>query len=199
VPVFRPDPNRNLKEHNDMSSPETEKLAAALDDVLTDPESLRAIYAYMNHPAVKALIDTPERRQQLATTESTVAAMGDAYGGASPTEVPMWIRLGLLSATTAWVADTTRTCMHCPRPDGPVPGWAAAWKPSLVVCPQCLHMLATGGGVEEYRCDGCGRISMPEDGGVRVASLSTGALTYRFGACPDCWTDFEAVAQSIGA
>lgn len=182
-----------------MSTPETEKLAAALDDVLTDPESLRAVFDYMNHPAVKALIDTPERRQQLAATEATVAAMGDAYGGASPTEVPMWIRLGLLSAATAWAAGKTRTCMHSPSPDGPVPGWAAAWKPGLVVCPACLHMLATGGGVEEYRCDGCGRISLPEDGGVRVASLSTGALTYRFGACPDCWTEFDAVAQSVGA
>lgn len=182
-----------------MSTPETEKLAVALDDVLTDPESVRAIYAYMNHPAVKPLIDTPGRRQQLATTEATIAAMGDAQGAASADEVPMWVRLGTLSAVSAWVADQARTCLHDPRADGPVPGLAAAWKPGLVVCPQCLHMLATGGGVEEYRCDGCGRISLPEDGGVRVASLSTGALTYRFGACPDCWTAFGAFEESIGA
>ncbi|WP_018601021.1 hypothetical protein [Mycobacterium sp. 155] len=181
-----------------MSTSETEKLAAALDDALTDPESLRAIFCYMNHPAVKALYDTPERRQRVAAIEATTAALPGANGAVTSTDVPMWVRLGMLSVTTAWVAGEARTCMHDPRPDGSVPGWAVAWKPDLVACPQCLHLLEAGG-IEEYRCDCCGRISLPEDGGVRVASVGNGSLLYRAGACPDCWTGFDAALRSVGA
>lgn len=182
-----------------MSTAENEKLAVALDDALTDPASLRAISYYMSQPEVRALYDNIERRRRLEAIEATAEALAGATGAVTPTEVPMWVRLGMLSVTTAWVAGDARTCMHDPRADGAVPGWAVAWKPNLVACPQCLHLLEAGGGVEEYRCDCCGRVSLPEHGGVAVATVGNGSLLYRAAACPDCWTEFKAAARSVGA
>ncbi|MDO3110468.1 hypothetical protein [Mycobacteroides abscessus] len=182
-----------------MSTPETERLAVALDDALTDPASMRAIIDYLNHPAVKAVMDTAERQQRLGAIASTVNALPGDSGAVRTQDVPMWVRLGALSVITAWVAGTARTCMHAPVPDGPVPGWAVAWKPDLVVCPQCLHLLSTASDVEEFRCDCCGRISLEEDGGVAVATLANGSLLYRAGACPDCWTGFDAAVSAVGA
>lgn len=183
-----------------MMTPETAQLAAAMDEALTDPESLKALLDYMDHPAVKAIMDTPERRQRLAAMaamiESEVDSANEAGGSGGPTapvEVPDWIRLGMIAVATAWVADEVRTCMHNLRPDGAVPGWAVAWKPDLVVCPECLHLLEAGG-VEEFRCDCCGRISLPKAGGVGYTTVATDSLLYRAGACPSCWTGLNAAA-----
>lgn len=180
-----------------MSTANTERLAVALDEALTDPESWRAIRDFMNHPSVWAAMNTPEYRQRNEHIAATMDALPGDNGPVRTADVPAWVRLGALSVTTAWVAGKARTCMHSPRPDGPVACWAVAWKPDLVVCPQCLHLLDAGGEVEEYRCDCCGRISLEEDGGIAVSTLVTGSLMYRAGACPDCWTEFGTAVRAL--
>lgn len=69
-------------------TPETAQLAVAMDEALTDPESLKALLDYLDHPAVKAIMDTPERRQRLAAVgamvESEVESASEAGGYGDP-------------------------------------------------------------------------------------------------------------------
>jgi hypothetical protein len=71
-----------------------------------------------------------------------------------------WIRLGLLDAFVTFAAGQAKTCKHSPTLTTPQPVWSAAWKPNLVVCSQCVHLLriARHSPVDKT-CDCCGRVT----------------------------------------
>ena len=77
-------------------------------------------------------------------------------------------------------AGGSRTCLHAPTWHG----WlvAAAWRPGLVVCPQCAPMLRPRRGTE-FACDLCGT---DNPGDCQPAAVAAGRLLLVYGACGDC-------------
>ena len=106
-----------------------------------------------------------------------------------PAEHPDWVRLGLISAFMGWILGRSSTCLHNPDPRYPQPIAAAAWKPGLVVCGRCAHLLAIPrNSVKDRTCDGCGRVTTgPEnDDGIWPNTIVHGPLVYSLGTCRDC-------------
>lgn len=102
---------------------------------------------------------------------------------------PAWVRLGLFNALVTWQAGKGSTCVHSPDPRKPQPVHSAAWRPGLMVCDYCSHLLALPrGSIADRRCDDCGRVTGgPEnDDCIYSCVVSFGPLTYSFGACSDC-------------
>lgn len=167
-------------------SPESEKLAAALDEALSDPEVMRQLASPPVRELLNLVVD-PEaaaaRERVHAEIDRKLLSRGGSGRWTQRREVAGWVRLGMLSALTAWVAGEARTCPHNPRPDGPVPGLAAAWKPGIVVCPLCVALLAVDSVEENMRCDGCGRVSAD---GCRALDVNNGSMRFRAGSCSDC-------------
>ena len=170
-------------------SAETEKLAIELDEALTDPEAVRKMSQLLAARGVPDWIDLDDLADLVETNDLLMRTLSEADRGelavAPPREVPDWLRLGMLSAFTQWVAGEAQTCEHDPRWNGPIPGMAVAWKPGVVACPSCLELHDVSE-VENRRCDCCGRITEPGEG-IRPITLSTGILWYRAGACNDCF------------
>lgn len=102
-------------------------------------------------------------------------------------EVIDWMRLGLLHTLVRWSMGQASTCMHSPRMDRPQPVFAAAWRPGLVVCEQCLHLFHLAG-VRDSTCDGCGYVckGLEHDDGIWPLTVTLGAMVYQAGACKDC-------------
>lgn len=140
------------------------------------------------------MVDQEALAHRDATIEALLKAFADQRGGqrrlVEHSKIPDWIRLGAVSALAQWVAGESETCTHVPSPNGaPFAVIAAAWKPGLVVCAQCQHLIAGLSEEEEMRCDCCGRITTMEEGGIHALSISTGSIMYRAGACASCIPD----------
>jgi hypothetical protein len=103
------------------------------------------------------------------------------------TDVDEWLRLGLLDTLIGWIDGRGRTCMHAPDYRRPEPVFGCAWRPGLVVCGQCLHLLDVVGEADRT-CDVCGYICGGADAGdpIYVGTVWVGALAYEFGTCGDC-------------
>lgn len=105
---------------------------------------------------------------------------------------PAWVTLGLLQVLAEFATGTAATCIHQPTAAAPRPIHAAAWKPSLIVCSSCLHLLKLArSDVRDRTCDGCGhQCAGPEaDDGIWSHVIVAGALTYSVGVCGGCrWT-----------
>jgi hypothetical protein len=113
------------------------------------------------------------------------------------TDVDDWLRLGLLDAFVKFVAGKARTCKHMPDLHTPEPLWSAAWKPNLVTCSGCLHLLRIPRlSPVDRTCDCCGRVTTgPENSdGITPLIVSLGSFGYRAGACGDCTPDFAREA-----
>ncbi len=108
-------------------------------------------------------------------------------GWVPPNSVDEWIRLSALDALIGWIDGTARTCLHSPHWRRPEPVFAAAWRPHLVVCAGCLHLLGVTG-VEDHTCDACGRVTdgVDADDPIYTGTVWIGALAYEFGTCTDC-------------
>lgn len=98
-------------------------------------------------------------------------------------DVPDWLRLGALDTVLKWMDGKGKTCSHAPTYQNPEPVWSAAWKPGLVVCSACTHLLKVVGDAD-MTCDCCGRIC---DDVIRAQSVWIGALAYHAGVCSDCY------------
>jgi hypothetical protein len=73
--------------------------------------------------------------------------------------------------------------MHNPDPNKPQPLFAALWRPLLVVCERCTHLLSLRPGSEADRtCDGCGRVF----DGIYPGMGSYGPLSFQYGVCAGC-------------
>lgn len=109
--------------------------------------------------------------------------------------LPEWVRLGILDTFLKWQEGKVLTCVHQPMLDKPEPVFAAAWKPGIVTCAQCRHLLAVTG-VTDTICDGCGHEckGMPDDG-IKPVTAFTGALAYQVGVCKSCDKDMQRVEK----
>ena len=109
--------------------------------------------------------------------------------------LPEWVRLGMLDVTLKWFEGQALTCIHMPRPERPQPVFAAAWKPGVVTCRQCRHLLAVTG-VADTICDGCGHEckGMPDDG-IKPVTAFCGQLAYQMGVCMDCDRNMQQVEK----
>ena len=103
------------------------------------------------------------------------------------------MRLGAIVTVAAWLADAIRTCMHSPTPQHPQPVFAVAWRPGVIACALCPHLLHVGMGTRAGRtCDLCrcvGRRStrrpdLSDDTGVPAAALPLGAAVLCTVCCP---------------
>lgn len=190
-----------------MTTDPTGPLTLAVDDALTTMTAggWRELAEWVEHDAPPAWRARFDQLQSAAGAAHDVLAVEGALLG-SPTgviqqpagDVPGWIRLDMLSAYVGWVAGRARTCMHSPNAARPDPVYAAAWRPGLVVCTRCTHLLELPrGSAEDRRCDGCGRVTTgPEHGdGIRPSRVQYGPLILAFGVCGDCTpTDRRAAA-----
>jgi hypothetical protein len=124
------------------------------------------------------------------------AMLGGQSGGGMPADFPAWIRIGIIEALVTWLGDKARTCMHNPQPDRPQPILAAAWKPGLVVCKQCTHLLPfVRNSVADRTCDGCGHLcaGAEHDDPIYPSTVRFGVLTYMFGICENCKSDVSGL------
>lgn len=157
--------------------------AAQLDEILNKHRALADQLAQL---APVALVDQARAAQRDGLTANG-AAMGRRARMLPPAEVDDWLRLGALDTLCAWAAGKARICLHAPEPDRPQPVWSCAWKPRLVVCGQCVRLLAAPRSIDAV-CDCCGH----RCGGVEIDDPITpvfvmiGPLTYGAGACPAC-------------
>ncbi|MEU8327124.1 hypothetical protein [Micromonospora sp. NPDC048839] len=125
-------------------------------------------------------------------TQIMTAAAGPTLGTTDthrldPGDAPGWLRLGLLDTWIRWTTGTADTCRHQPTHDRPQPVIAAAWKPGLVVCPDCA-MLTAAPRTADTTCDACGHQcgDLASGGGIYAGMVQLGPLIYQYGTCADC-------------
>ena len=121
-------------------------------------------------------------------------AKGDRLGWIPRDDVDGWLRLGLLDTLLGWLGGYGRTCMHSPshlRPE-PEPVFSCAWRPGLVVCAHCLHLLDIVGAAD-LSCDCCGRVceGLDADDPIYTGTVWLGELAFEFGTCTDCRPTFS--------
>ncbi|SFO34899.1 hypothetical protein SAMN05216207_104635 [Pseudonocardia ammonioxydans] len=170
--------------------------ALAFDRLLTEapPDVLAAIAvlgADLLPPGLADQVEAATAEQAESMTLAAGALDGERVA-VDPRSVPAWARLGLADAFARWALCTGETCLHAPTPVRPGPVVAAAWRPGLVVCRQCTHLLALRPRSDaDMRCDGCGRVTggVEVGDGLRQVALQAGPLLYMAGACGECmWT-----------
>lgn len=148
----------------------------------------------------RAVLPTGQLDQMDAATDETVrqlrtvaAVIGYRFDETPVGAHPPWVTIGAFAALTGWALDTARTCLHSPSPARPEPVMAAAWRPDLIVCSGCVHLLPLPrGSTADRTCDGCGHVTAgPEhDDPISVGVLQVGPLAYQLGACRSCrWWD----------
>lgn len=162
----------------------------ALDELLCHltPELLAEIRAtapaWLLDQAAAAVVETHRRRwaeEQSGLAEGMFALPADQH--------PAWVRLGALDALMKWATGRNDTCMHAPHPMRPEPIVSAAWKPGLVVCDGCRHLLAVlQNSAADRTCDGCGKVVAGPDSGdpMYPFTVTCGHLSYLVGVCRDC-------------
>lgn len=103
-------------------------------------------------------------------------------------DLPGWVRLDMLSVYVAWQSGQARTCTHSPSGQRPQPVLTAAWRPGLVACARCTHLInLRPGSVPDRRCDECGRVTSGQgDDGIHPCRVQYGPMLYAFGLCGDC-------------
>lgn len=166
----------------------------AIDDLLTQatPEQVAALRAYV------AANPTPLGDQVLAAARHTdemmnswAAEQGSRADLLPASIYPDWVRLGLLHALVAWLMGDpgAHTCPHSPSPNHPEPVFGAAWKPGLVICHLCGHLLQLPrNSAADRMCDGCGRVTEGVEAGdpVYPVQVAYGAFIYFMGCCQGC-------------
>jgi hypothetical protein len=165
--------------------------AAQLDYLLALlPPELVAAAVEAHNPA--GLTD-----QMVAAMHESMRLMEKANGGnehvqaAEYETVDEWIRLGVIDTLLRWTDGRANTCMHNPRLERPQPVWSAAWKPGLVVCTRCMHLLKAVGDAD-MTCDCCGHVcdGADADDPVYTTTVWLGALAYMVGTCRGCRPQF---------
>jgi hypothetical protein len=134
----------------------------------------------------RSLFPVAFRDQMRSAEADSFAALMAAFDGVEPgpyiSATDYWMRLALVDTWLKWASGTARTCMHMPDYHRPQPVAAAAWKPGLVSCVQCMHLFQLTGDADRT-CDCCGRI---DSEGVHPVGTTFGCLTYFAGVCDDC-------------
>lgn len=167
----------------------TGRAVLALDDILCKltPEQAAAFRA----STPTWLLDQTdaaagEIRQNLKAIND--AGIAETLAERSASEHPAWVRLGVMDTVVRWWLGEHTGCLHDPHPTRPQPVAAAAWKPGLVVCGQCTHLLSIARQTAADRtCDCCGRVVTGQDDDLmHPFVVVAGLLSYAVGACQDC-------------
>ncbi|MGC5329784.1 hypothetical protein [Micromonospora sp. DT62] len=165
--------------------------ALALEQLMLHPRYHQLVDA-IRAATPAGLVDQADAATRDALRFMTAAARHANADSAHPTaaaDVPDWVRLGLLDTLTAWADGRVSTCRHQPTPDRPQPVLAAAWKPNLLVCAACAHLLALPRNSDRDRtCDACGhQCTGPEHAdGIYPGMVQLGPLIYQYGTCAGC-------------
>jgi hypothetical protein len=129
-----------------------------------------------------------------------LAAHADLLSGVIDAQTaPEWLRLSLADTLAAHLTGSARTCLHSPSPLSPQPIVAAAWRPDMITCRQCSHLLTIPPGSERDRtCDHCGIVGPPAPAREVYAHVITaGPLAYLYGLCPSCNAEhLDAIGQT---
>ncbi|GGR78514.1 hypothetical protein GCM10010169_23360 [Micromonospora fulviviridis] len=166
-----------------------------------------ALERLMLHPSYDRFVQRARQIAPVALLDQADAAATDAHriiadvavrlsdNPARPTtagDLPGWLRLSLLDTLTAFADGWATTCRHNPAADRPSPVVGAAWKPHMVVCPTCVHLLSLRhDAAADAVCDGCGhQCAGPEHGdGIYPGMVQLGPLLYQYGTCGGCRPD----------
>lgn len=157
-----------------------------LEDLLTGLAEEQLAQIKMDNPILEQMIrDGEERTHRLASEALNKPAVPVNTQGVIP-----WVRLGLLDTWLGWIQDRDKTCIHNPTHRSTETALAAAWKPGLVVCLHCVHLLKMYGEADRT-CDGCGRVcdELSADrsiGGISPVMVTLGSLIYQTGMCDEC-------------
>jgi hypothetical protein len=171
------------------------RLALALDELLCKltSEQLAALHAAVP-PWFLDQADAAARDVRENWQAHHLAGGIEQFVGLPTADYPEWVRLGVTDTLATWWLGRHTACMHDPHPMRPQPVHSAAWKPGLVVCARCAHLLAIPrNSATDRTCDGCGRVVAGVDDGdpMYPFAVNAGVLTYAVGACDDCrfWED----------
>lgn len=175
-----------------MTSPNLGNAILAFDDLLHRPDigailtEAREVYKQTGHTWLLDQLDAAA--DQVYTGLERSSGTEKMLHIPAP-EHPGWIRLGLLTAFITWCSGKSATCLHDPHPMRPQPVAAAAWKPGLVVCARCQHLLELPkGSVKDRTCDSCGKVTagVENDDPMWPIRVAKGPFIYLAGACRDC-------------
>lgn len=144
---------------------------------------------------------TPNRaeRRRLARSPARQAAhaLGRALHAGPAVEtrvaaVPGWLRLSALDAIASYLNGRAHTCPHLPR----LPVVAAAWRPGVAVCLQCMPVFHVADATVNATCDGCGHVcaGLPDDP-ITPGIAQVGQLVFLYGVCRDCQRDVPGGSQ----
>lgn len=164
-----------------------------------------ALDALMRHPRYPEYVDLMRGVAPVGLLDQADSASTEAHGiltagaawlgaedgprPAAASDIPDWLRLGLLDAFTGYALGRSNTCAHNPDPWHPSPVMAAAWHAGLVVCPACVHLLALPrGSAKDRACDACGHEcdGVEHGDGVYPGMVQLGPLIYQYGTCGQC-------------
>jgi hypothetical protein len=165
-------------------------VALAVADALRDPRFQATLTRLAHTAAPPGAADqmAAAAAHSLQLTAAAFASDGAHHREVDVEDVPEWLWLPLVAEVLGLVAGTGRTCVHaCPH--RPAPYFAAAWRPGLVVCHTCLHLLhLRPGSAADRRCDRCGHVCAgPQLGdGIHPGTIHYGPLAYTYGLCGPC-------------
>ncbi|KAB2341879.1 hypothetical protein [Actinomadura rudentiformis] len=173
-----------------MTSAAHGRAVLALDDVLCDltPQTLAAVgdrFPAWYRDQAKAAVT------QIATGLKNAAEHGtvDHTADMPAADHPGWVRLSVLDSLVRWFAGTADTCLHNPHPSRPQPVASVAWKPDLVVCGTCTHLLGVpADSTADRTCDACGHIVAGLEAGEPIYPFTVvcGVLMHGAGVCASC-------------
>lgn len=170
----------------------------AFDQLMCDmtPEEAEAIRTATRATMGTAWVDqtTAANDDAVRIAQLSMAGRGGTSHAIHAAALPGWFRLGAHDTYTAWLAGNVRTCVHNPDPDRPAPTFAVAWRPRLVVCIRCPHLIKATR-AEDVICDGCGRDTTGHGITPNTVVIGNG-MSYTAGACADCNADMEAARVS---
>lgn len=97
-------------------------------------------------------------------------------------DLPVWLAAKLYAGREGWRLGIARCCVHNPSP-GRAIVHMCSWKPEIVACPRCTHLLAIAkSDPRTHQCDCCGRDGVDTTGG----KMTIAGITYWFAVCESC-------------
>lgn len=168
----------------------TGRIALQLDELLCDltPDQAAAIRAALP-PGFRDQLDAATTHTYRALASAAAAGVLTSPAMIPTAEHPGWVRLSVTDTLVRWNVGSADTCMHAPHPRRPQPVFAAAWRPGMVVCSACGHLLAIPpSSITDQTCDGCGKVTagLAHDDPLYPLTVVCGVLTFQAGACRDC-------------
>ncbi len=163
----------------------------AADEFLCSPNRAQVVAEVRRRIPTDQLdqLDAATRHVHRGMVATVVEGRAASIVALPPSEHSAWARLGALTALATWLAGQGSTCLHDPQPCRPEPILAAAWRPGLVVCSDCTHLLTLPRNSDaDRRCDGCGHVcaGVEENDPIYRANLALGPLQYLSGTCTGC-------------